>query len=203
MGGDGLVLRLIGRMCTAMWGFTPDVIPAMVTTLGAGRALRWFVANFPRYLVTLSVLGPVRTHLVALTISLHNGCVYCAYGRAHALELIHLRDRDRLFPLDAATLASWHGLHRRDLAVRMRGVLEEAGMHSEVIWIDRTLALADGDTVAMNATESRIAHLCRMVTTMNAIAVAAGIRPDQAHDTINKDTALKVRLARLQSAAAG
>ncbi len=200
MSGGGLVVRLIGRMCTAMWGFTPDVIPELVSSMGTARALRWFAANFPRYLVTLYVLGPVRTHLACLTISLHNGCTYCAYGRAHALELIYLRDRGHLFPVDAHTLSSWNDLSRRELTSRLRGLLEAAGLHAEVMWVERTLALATGDTTAMDATEARIAHLCGMVSTMNAIAVAAGITPDAAHDTVNKDLVLKARLSELMSA---
>ena len=197
--GGGAVLRIVGRVCIALWGYTPGVIPAMVATMGSGPALRWFAANFPRFLVTLRVLGPVRTHLAGLTISLVNGCMYCAYGRAHALELIHLRDRDLLFPLDARTLESWNGLSRREIGLRLRGVLEEAGMHAEVIWVNRTLALLDG-APPVDADERRIAHLCRMVGTMNAIAVAAGTTPDGAHDPVNKDAALKARLLAAQGA---
>lgn len=201
MGDGGLVVRLLARMCTAMWGYMPGVIPAMVATMGNGPALRWFALNFPRFLVTLRVLGPVRTHLAGLTISLANGCVYCAYGRAHALELIWLRDRGRLFPLDARTLESWNGLTRHEIAVRLRAVLEEAGLHAEVIWVDRTLALVEG-LPPIDATERRIAHLCRMVGTMNVIAVAAGTVPDGAHDPVNKDTALRARLLAAHDAAA-
>ncbi|MEJ8280992.1 hypothetical protein [Pseudonocardia spirodelae] len=195
----GVVVRVVGRACTALWGHTPGVIPAMVDAMGSGPALRWFALNFPRLLVTLHVLGPVRTHLAGLTISLVNGCAYCAYGRAHALELIHLRDRDRLFPLDAHTLAGWHGLPPRELRRRLRAVLEEAGLHAEVLWVDRTLALLDGGA-PIDSAERRIAHLCRMVGTMNAIAVAAGTVPDGAHDPVGKDTALRARLAAAQRA---
>jgi hypothetical protein len=200
MGRDGLVVRLIGRMCAVMWGFTPDVVPAIVTSMGTGRAVRWFMANFPRYLVTLYVLGPVRTHLACLAISLFNGCTYCAYGRAHALELIYLRDRGRLFPVDACTLSAWRDLPRRELSLRLREVLQEAALHAEVIWVESALALVAGDCVPIDATESRIEHLCRMVSTMNRIAIEAGVQPDQAHDAVNKDVALKARLAELQSA---
>ena len=202
MGGGGLVVRLMGRTCTAMWGFMPAVIPAMIETMGTARALRWFAANFPRFLVTLYVLGPVRTHLVGLAVSLRNGCVYCAFGRAHALELIYLRDRDKLFPLDSRTLGSWIALSPRELGLALRGVLEEAGMHAEVIWVERALALAAGDIVPMDAAEARIAHLCRMVSAVNAIALRAGVVPDQAQDPINKDQALKDRFAALQAASA-
>ncbi|MGI5130718.1 hypothetical protein ACQEVB_28200 [Pseudonocardia sp. CA-107938] len=200
MGRGGLVVRLIGRMCSAMWGFTPDVIPEIVVAMGAWRAIGWFMANFPRYLVTLYVLGPIRTHLACLAISLVNGCTYCAYGRAHALELIYLRDRGRLLPVDAYTLSSWHDVPLRELSARLRGMLEEAGLHAEVIWVERTIAFSTGDADPINPSEARLAHLCRMLGTMNRIAIAAGVQPDQAHDMINKDVALKARLAELQSA---
>lgn len=200
MGRGGLLVRLIGRMCAAMWGFMPDVMPAMVESMGTRRAAIWFAANFPRYLVTLYVLGPVRTHLACLTISLFNGCTYCAYGRAHALELLYLRDRGRLFPVDACTLSSWRDLPRRELERRLRRVLEGAALHAEVIWVESTLSLIAGETDPIDATEARIEHLCRMVSTMNRIAIEAGAQPDQAHDAINKDVALKARLAELQSA---
>ncbi|MBC3195018.1 hypothetical protein H7X46_28590 [Pseudonocardia sp. C8] len=199
MGDGGMAVRLVGSACTALWGYTPGVIPAMVASMGSGPALRWFAANFPRFLVTQRVLGPVRTHLAGLTISLTNGCVYCAYGRAHALELIYLRDRGRLFPLDARTLDGWIGLSRREIRQRLRSVLEEAGLHAEVIWVDRTLALLDGGA-PIDSDERRIAHLCRMVGTMNEIAVAAGTTPDGAHDPVNKDAELKARLADAQTA---
>lgn len=198
MGRGSVVTALIGGACTALWGFTPDVIPALVKRMGSVRALRWFAANFPRFLVTYHVLGPVRTHLAALAISLHNGCVYCAYGRAAALELIYLRDHDRLFPLDARQLDAWLGLSPRQLATRLRTVLEEAGLHAEVLWVDRTIALAAGEAEPIDADEARIAHLCRMVGRMNTVAVEAGLRPDQAHDPVNKDLTLKNRHAALR-----
>lgn len=200
MGGGGIVVRLIGRSCTAMWGFTPNVIPIMVERMGQLRAARWFAANFPRFLVTYFVLGPIRTHLAALTISLYNGCNYCANGRIRALELIYLRDHDRLFPLDARTVESWRDLGPREIGARLRAVLEEAGLHAEVMWVDTTLALVAGDARPVDATEVRIAHLCRMVGTMNGIAVESGIALDGPHDAINKDVALKERLAQLQAA---
>jgi alkylhydroperoxidase family enzyme len=199
MSGGGVVVRLIGRTCSAMWGFTPAVMPAMVERMGQLRAMRWFAANFPRFLVTYSVLGPVRTHLAALAISLYNGCGYCANGRIRALELIYLRDHDRLFPLDARTVAGWHDLGPREIGARLRAALEEAGLHAEVMWVDATLALAAGDAEPLDATELRIAHLCRMVGTMNAIAIESGVPLDGPHDAINKDTALKERLAALQA----
>jgi alkylhydroperoxidase family enzyme len=153
----------------------------------------------PRLLWTMQVLGPLRTHLAAVAISLHNGCTYCAYGHAYALELIYLRDRGRLFPVDARTLADWKDVPVRELGQRLRRVLQEAGLHAETLWVDRTLALAAGLTRPVDVDEARIAHLVRMLGRMNRIAVEAGVEPDEAQNPINKDRALKEQYAELRA----
>ncbi|GAA5134085.1 carboxymuconolactone decarboxylase family protein [Pseudonocardia adelaidensis] len=197
---ERLVTRLLEGLCRAMWGFAPRMIPHVVRNLGPGRSVLWFAANMPRLLWTMHVLGPVRTHLAAVTISLHNGCTYCAYGHAFALELVYLRDRGRLFPVSARTLATWQDLPPRELAQRMRRVLQEAGLHAETLWVDRTLLLATGVTRPVDADEARIAHLVRMLGRMNRIAVEAGIEPDEAQNPLNKNTALKLRYTQLRAA---
>jgi hypothetical protein len=193
-----LVIRLLEAMCRALWGFAPRMIPHIVRRLGPRRSVVWFALNFPRLLWTMHVLGPQRTHLSAVTISLRNGCTYCAYGHAFALELIYLRDRGHLFPVDARTIAAWQDVPPRELARRLRHVLEEAGLHAETLWVDRTLALAAGAR-PVDRDEARIAHLVRMLHRMNRIAVEAGIEPDEAQNPINKDAGLKRRYAELRS----
>jgi hypothetical protein len=130
---------------------------------------------------------------------MRNGCTYCAYGHAFALELIYLRDRGHLFPVDARTIATWQDVDPRELARRLRTVLQEAGLHAETLWVDRTLALADGAGPA-DADEARIAHLIRMIGRMNRIAVEAGVEADEAQNPINKSVALKQRYAELRAA---
>ena len=177
-GLDRLVVRMLQAACRVMWGFPPRMIPFIVGRMGAVRAVVWFARNMPRYMSTLKVLGPVRTHLACVTISLRNGCSYCAYGHAYALELFHLRDRDRL-----------------------RAVLQQAGLHVEALWVDRTLDLVAG-AGPMDAAEARIAHLVRMVGTMNGIATANDVPCDEAQSTINKDRALKARYTTLRAGVA-
>jgi alkylhydroperoxidase family enzyme len=196
---ERFVTRMLESLCRAMWGFAPRMLPHIVRNLGPGRSLAWFAANMPRLLWTMYVLGPVRTHLAAVAISLHNGCTYCAYGHAFALELIYLRDRGRLFPVDARTLASWQDVPPRELGRRLRRVLQEAGLHAETLWADRTLALAAGETRPVDADEARIDHLVRMLGRMNRIAVEAGIEPDEAQNPVNKDRGLKERYAELRA----
>jgi hypothetical protein len=196
---ERLITRAIWMMCRALWGFSPRMIPHIVHRMGPLRALGWFAANFPRYLVTLHVLGPVRFHLACVAISLHNNCTYCAFGHAYALELVYLRDRDRLFPLDARTLAGWLDLEPRELERRLHGVLREAGLHVEALWVDHTLALARGTQLPVDRLEARIAHLVGMLGTINKIAVENRVEPDEAQNPVNKNTAIKARYAQLRA----
>jgi hypothetical protein len=187
-------------MCGIMWGFPPTIIALIVDHMGPARAIAWFVANMPRYLIATATLGPVRVHLACIVAALRNGCVYCAYGNVYALELIYLKERGRLFPWDAEALEGWLGLDPRTIRQRLHAVLVEADLHTEAIWADRILALADGTQQPVDVAETRIAHILRMSTTMNKIAMAGGAVPDQAHDPVNKDPAVKSRHAALRAA---
>jgi hypothetical protein len=196
------VTSVVQACCRQLWGFSPAVIAGVVQDKGPLRSLLWFIANMPRYLTTMRVLGPVRTHLACATISLNNGCAYCAFGQAYALELIYLRDTGRLFPLDVNTLSEWLDLEPRQLGAQLRGVLREAGLHSELVWVDLTLAFAAGEQQPIDDDEVRLAHLVRMISEMNRIADAIGAVPDGAQDAVNKDVGLKARHAALRHAAA-
>jgi hypothetical protein len=199
--GRRLTVRGLETLCGVMWGFSPQFITQVVDHMGPLRALGWFCANMPRYLVSMWLLGATRAHLACIVASLRNGCLYCAYGHVYALELLYLREHGRLFPLDATTLDEWLGLDARALRARLRAVLVEAGLHTEVIWADRILALAEGPQQPVDATEARLAHILRMATTMNRIAISGGATPDEAHDPVNKDAAVKTRHAALRAAA--
>jgi hypothetical protein len=191
------VLENIGRL---LWGFTPRLMPFVVAQLGAVRALIWFVANMPRYERTLRTLGAQRTHLACLAISLSNGCRYCSFGHAYALELLYLQERGELFPVDARILAGWLRLPPTALRNRLREVLQQAGMHAEVLWVDRTLGLAAGTLEPIDSDEARIAHLVRMFAVLNSAGISGQAVPDEAHDPVNKDTDLKSRHAALRGA---
>jgi ribosomal protein L12E/L44/L45/RPP1/RPP2 len=200
-GVDRLVAALLQACCRQLWGFAPRMIPHIVASKGPFGALRWFAVNMPRYFRTMHVLGPLRTHLSCMVISLYNGCIYCAYGHGYALELIYLRDRDRLFPLDASTLSGWLHLGPRELNERLRTVLQDAGMHGEAVWVDLTLDLLRGQQQPVDENEARLVHLIEMLGAMNAIAVAAAVEPDGAQNPINKNAAMKARNAQLRAAA--
>jgi hypothetical protein len=198
--GKRLVVRGLESVCEIVWGFPPTLISLMVEHMGTLRAMAWFMTNMPRFLISRAVLGPVRVHLACVITSLRNSCLYCAYGHAYALELIYLRDHGRLFPLDAAMLDDWLGIDARAMRQRLHAVLVEAGLHAETIWADRILALAEGPQQPVDEAEARIAKIMRMVTTMNVIAVAGGAEPQEAHDPVNKNSAVKSRHAALRAA---
>jgi hypothetical protein len=200
--GARVTVRLLQAGCRTMWGFAPRMIPYIVAAMGPTAALRWFAANMPRYLVSMRVLGGKRTHLAALVVSLYNGCFYCAYGHGYALELLHLRDRDRLFPLDARTLEGWLHLEPRRLGEQIQDVLRAAGMQQDALWVDTTLGLLRGEQEPVDSAEHRLAHLVRMFTRINLIAVEAGCHePDEAQNPVNKNTAVKARHTALRGAA--
>jgi hypothetical protein len=201
-GVDRLAVRLLERFGKRLWGFPPRLMSHIVAERGGVRALSWFVGNMPRYQRTLRVLGPLRTHLACTLVSLHNGCQYCSFGHAYALELHYLKQRDKLFPADAPTMSQWLGLDPAELRQRMVDVLERADLHSEVLWVDRTLAMVSGSQRPVDRNEARIAHLVRMFAVLNAVGKAGAVTPDEAHDPINKDAALKDRNAQLRQSAA-
>jgi len=84
-------------------------MPALVQHLGALGVLYWFARNMLRYERTRRIFGPLRTHLLGTTVSLINGCEYCAFGSAYALDLIYLRNHGRLFPLTVAEILQLRG----------------------------------------------------------------------------------------------
>jgi AhpD family alkylhydroperoxidase len=200
MDGSRLAVRVLQGACGALWGFPPAIVPLIVERLGPVAAMRWFLVNMPRFLLTMRALGRVRVHLACVVVSLRNGCLYCAHGHVYALELLHLRDRGRLFPIDARRLESWSGLDDRVLRRRLHGALAEAGLHVEALWADRILALATG-TPPIDADEARLAHVISMVEIMNTIADEGGACNDEAHDPVNKDAAVKREHAALRAAA--
>jgi alkylhydroperoxidase family enzyme len=192
-GLDRLAVRLLEGLGRQLWGFPPRLMRPIVAEMGAVPALAWFARNMPRYERTLRVLGPLRTHLACTVVSLVNGCRYCSYGHAYAAELVFLRDRGTLFPVDAQTMSTWTGLPPTELRQRVVEVLERADLHGEVLWVDRALALAAGAQQPVDAHEARIAHLVAMFAVLNAIGRAGDVEPDEAHDPVNKDEWLTAR----------
>jgi alkylhydroperoxidase family enzyme len=198
--GKRLAVQGLEALCRMMWGFPPTIVALIVEDMGPVRAIGWFAAHMPRFLASRMALGPARVHLACIVVSLRNGCVYCAHGHVYALELLYLRQHGRLFPLDAKALDEWYRLDARTLRNRLHTVLAGAGMHTEAIWVDRMIALADGAQTPVDAAEAKLAHVMRMADTASRIAAARNAAPDEAHDPVNKDAAVKARHAELRSA---
>lgn len=196
---DRAAVRLLEGLGRRLWGFPPRLMAPIVAQLGAGRALGWFVRNMPRYERTLRLLGPLRTHLICAVISLYNGCRYCSFGHLYAVELTYLDQRGRLFPVDARSVGDWIGLEPPELSRRMVAALQQADLHGEVLWVDSALALASGAQRPVDAQEARIAHLASMFRVLNDVGIAGRVEPDEAHDPLNKDVALKERHRELRA----
>ena len=79
-------------------------------------------------------------------------------------------------------------------------MLQDADLHAEMIWVDRTLEIAAG-AGPTDVDEVRIAHLVRMLGVMTRIAIEAGVEPDEAQNSINKNADLKKRYVELRAAA--
>jgi hypothetical protein len=67
-------------------------------------------------------------------------------------------------------------------------------------WLERVVALTAG-TTKHAAKDPRLAHLVDMFALLNDTGIACGTEPDEAHDPVNKDVALKERLRLLRAAA--
>lgn len=190
------VLHGLGRR---LWGFPPRLMPALVARRGALRTLGWFVANMPRYERTRSVLGPLRTHLLATTVSLANGCNYCAFGHAYALDLIYLRDHGRLFPSSVEEILQLRGAAPESIREALAEALKEAGLPEEDAWVARLLAVSSATGPPATRDDARLAHLVAMFGVLNECGSACDVAPDEAHDPVNKDTPLKRDLAQRRS----
>lgn len=201
-GLDKVAVALLQGKPRRLWGFPSRLIPVLVQRLGAVRAMSWYLWNMPRYERTLEAFGALRIHLLSTTISLINGCRYSTFGHAYALQLVYLHERGELFPMDEHAIAGLQGLEQAQVRDRLAAALHGAGLDAEVRWIDRLVALAARDRLPVDQDDARIAHLIRMFTVLNACGIAADVQPDEAHDPLNKDEALKQRYLLLRASSA-
>ena len=198
------VIAILERLGNQMWGCTPRVMGPVVRQLGPLRALFWFCHHMPRYLLTLRAFGGLRTHLVGTTVSLIYGCPYCSYGEAYAFQLIHLRDRGTLFPLDEDQMGKLCGLPPAAIRHSLVTALQAAGLHHEVPVVERTVALASGaDPRPTEPDGIRLAHLVRMLRVLNTAGIADHVDrvSGEALDAVNKDRDLKIEYVALRAAA--
>ncbi|MCA9709265.1 MAG: hypothetical protein KDK70_25700 [Myxococcales bacterium] len=180
-------------MVRRRWGFPPRIIPAVVEQLGAASALWWWVETMAGYERARERLGPLRTHLLVTGIALLHGCRYCARGHARALELVYFARFDRLFPLDEDALLDLQGLDDLSLRTRFDRLLWDAGLPDELPTFDRMVALATGQAIGSTPEDDAIDHLVQLVAVLGVCSTRGAVPPDQAHDPINKDAALRAR----------
>lgn len=189
-----LATWILERVGATLWGFEPRLMRFIVRRLGAVGALLWFVRNMPGYERTLKALGPIPTHLLALEISIFNGCPYCIHGHALAFELHYLREHGRLFPIDEAGFIGLAGAEPAALRARLAEALDAAGLGGELARYDAVRAAWEG-----GAAEPPLAHLVKMFAVLNACGIADRVEPDEAHDPVNKDKALLSRYRALRA----
>ncbi|MDQ3577354.1 MAG: hypothetical protein M3443_07070 [Actinomycetota bacterium] len=196
--GATAVLEGIGNR---LWGFPPKLMAPIVRQLGPLRALRWFLWNMPRYERTLKAFGGLRTHLLSTTISVINGCPYCTFGHAYAFQLVHLRERGYLFPLDEHAIGQLRGSAPAVIRDHLVDALQRVNLHGEVPWLDRTIALTLGAEPRRDEPDdARLAHLVRMFGVLNSVGIASQTAPDEAHDPVNRNRPLKQLYAGLRAA---
>jgi hypothetical protein len=206
--GSGEGASRTGRLATVtletvarkLWGFTPNLMPHIVDQRGAGSAIWWFLSNMPRYEKTRRVFGPVRLHILCTMISVLNGCRYCTYGHAYALELCFLDARGSLFPLTEHELVALGSCSEHDASARMRDALNQAGLPDEVHVLDRLLALRAESVAPSGHDDRRIEHLLEMFQVLNSCGIRGNVAEDEAHDPINKNQIIKAGYAALRQA---
>lgn len=193
---DRAAVTILEGLGNRLWGFRPRLMAALVSEHGGLRMLGWFLRHMPRYERTRKQLGAQRTHLLTTAISLEGGCAYCAFGHGHAMELLHLRDQNALFPLPMAEVLALRGQERAAITARLAEALRAADRAEDVEWLERLHAPDHGG-------DPRLAHLIAMFAVLNSAGVACDVAPDEAHDPINKDVALKQRLVQLRAQQVG
>lgn len=191
------LLEMIGM---TLWGFRPNLMRDIVEQHGAGSSISWFVRNMPTYERTLSQWGPIRTHLLAVEISVLNGCPYCTYGHAYALELHYFKQRGTLMPVDEKEITGWHSLDDATAIERFRQLIDAADLPDEHAYLERMVQLRQGAESSGSSDDVKILHLLSMFSFLNRCGIGGKTHSDQAHDPINKDAALRSDYNRQRSA---
>jgi hypothetical protein len=173
----------------------------IVDRLGAARALRWFVVNVSRLESANKKWGPLRTNLVCAVASLLNSCAYCTHAHAYAFELFYFQQRGTLFPLDEHQIVRLRDGDDAEVRSTLERSLREVGLEDEIATLDTLWRLKLEGAEPANDDEVRMQGLLGMFDTLNACAIDSRVPFDEAHDPINKDTALKLRYAEARFAA--
>lgn len=189
---DQVGVSTLKAVSNRLWHLRANLMDDIVDQHGTVSSLAWFARNMPAYEKILADWGPIRTHFLTTTLSLINGCGYCAYGHAYAFQLHYFKNTDQLFPLSEHNMGELIGQDEATIVAGLTSARTEADLADEIPWLERTLAVEDS-RAATDADEKRLLHLVNMFDWLNACGIAADTEPDEAHDPINKDTELRAR----------
>lgn len=197
---DRPAVFLLEAFAKKLWGFKPNLMSHFVRKNGAVQSVSWFAGNFPRYERILKDWGPLRTHLIASTISTLNGCRYNTEGHIRAFQLHYLQIHNRLFPIDDDLFFSLTLLSPDEMVEQLVEVLIAADLSSEAGPLRRAFELYVYPHKAQGHRDERMIHLIEMFATLNECGIEAGAKTDQVHDPINRDRALHDRYLSLRRA---
>ncbi|MEM9944749.1 MAG: hypothetical protein AAF810_01610 [Cyanobacteria bacterium P01_D01_bin.36] len=189
---------VLETFCDQLWGFKPNLIRPLVRQKGAVRSLFWFIPNMLKYEGILERWGPIRTHLVAVHLCAINGCRYCVFGHAYALELTYLKQTGQLFPLTEHQLMNLCGQNEADILTTLQHALTEANLNGEILTLQRLGELYHRPELATTQSDHQLTHLIRLFATLNACGIKSNLQTDQAHDPINKNRAMRDRYQALR-----
>jgi hypothetical protein len=198
-GLDRIATAILERVGERLWGFRPRLMGQIVKDRGPVGSLAWFVTNMPGYERTLAAEGALRTHLWCAAISIDNGCAYCTYGHGMALELAFLRDRDGVFAIDERALVALVAKDHDERRASLVAAITASGIDGELAGLQRLWKLKDG-VVPVSGNDRRMVRLLKMFAVLNTCGRAGCVAPDEAHDPLNKDVALKERYRALRAA---
>lgn len=189
------LLEAVGKK---VWGFKPNIMSHFVRQKGPVQSVSWFVGNYPRYERILKDWGPLRTHLIAATISTLNGCRYSTEGHIRAFQLHYLQIYNRLFPIDDETFFSLTILPPDEMIEGLVEVLVAADLPSETDALRRAFELYVYPQKAMDHRDERLLHLIEMFGILNECGISSRAKLDQTHDPINRNQALRDRYLALR-----
>lgn len=192
-----IATTVLEGVSNGLWSHRAKLMPDIVELHGPSSSLKWFLSNMPAYEKILKNWGPIRTHFIAVVISAFNGCSYCTYGHGYAFQLHWFNDFDELFPMDEVEMVALGTRESKEVreqleaAITTNGRLEAAHL---LPWLERVSEIIDEPESATNSENDKaLQQLISMFGFLNACAIEASTKLDEAHDPINKDTELRAR----------
>jgi hypothetical protein len=174
----------------------------LLRTLGFARMMEFAKLSEPIMEEAVRVFGERDSQALCGMSALFNGCPYCSVGHLLAANLLHLREKDALFPLDEQDVPALRRMRDADIVTQVRQRLS-ATEPRLLARIERALALRDETRVAEGEEDAALRALGGLWSIITECSVqfevpASTIPP---LDKIAKDKALRARYAALRSEA--